>query len=157
MEHFSHTSNEMLTISRSWVQGSQKDKKYNTFGILPASSRIPPGPIPEPSRRASKLRFWDSSGPDHRDHSGLSQNPPRTFPRTPPRTFPRFSRILPDPFPDSFIDTLLEHLVMLRVFCWGNLFDLHDTCAWTPNIVFRVPGLRYLGWGTWADDGKSWT
>ena len=66
---------------------SKIHKKYNTLGILPASSRIPPRPFPEPSRRAfekntfslydrlTKLKCWHRSGTDIQD----SQNPSENF------------------------------------------------------------------------------
>ena len=34
-----------------------------------------------------------------------------------------------------------------------HLVDLDVKCV---QFIAKVPGLRYMGLGTWADDGKSW-
>ena len=129
--HCCHMSNEISTILRSWVQGSQKDKKYNTCGILPASNVKktleiqhfwdPPGLIPDPSRTSPwtlpeclrkryvfllrpfhKIEILGQIGPG-RTIQDYPRIPPRTFPRTPPRTFSRFSRIFAETPPKLFL------------------------------------------------------
>jgi len=97
---------------------SKRHQKYNTFSIVQLecilASWIHPGPLPDPSRRASekdtfsfyellsKLRFWarsdpDLSGPSQNPSQNLSQNPSQNLSQTLPESLPE---LFPEPLPE---------------------------------------------------------